>query len=205
MNTFNPIKEEEKGKKAKAMVWSSKSINMAITGLDMGKKLIANPFYEGQTKLMKGDMPFQRTEEENTEFLRCMNDVVYFASKYCKLMTPEGIKNVTLRDYQEDYLKHLEDNRLSIFLSCRQSGKCNSLITNVLIKFNDNFNFPCQELKKYWRKHYYISKEDSYEAPLFEIYNLVAERTWIWRLKYYLYKLIYKIENDKIKKGKKTE
>ena len=38
-------------------------------------------------------------------------------------MTPEGLQPVTLRDYQEDFLRHLQNKRFSIFLSCRQSGK----------------------------------------------------------------------------------
>lgn len=120
---FNPIKETIDGKKAHDMVWSSKVIEVALKGLEQGKKLIANPFYENNTKLLKGDLVFERTPEEIEEWIRCREDIIYFANKYCKLMTPEGIKNVEMRDYQKDYLRHLEKNRLSIFLSCRQSGK----------------------------------------------------------------------------------
>lgn len=38
-------------------------------------------------------------------------------------MTPEGIKQIVLRDYQVKYLRHLQANRLSIMLSCRQAAK----------------------------------------------------------------------------------
>ena len=38
-------------------------------------------------------------------------------------MTPEGIQQVKLRDYQVEYLNHLEHHRLSILLSARQAGK----------------------------------------------------------------------------------
>jgi hypothetical protein len=123
INKFNPIKEDTDGKRARSVVWSTDTIGMAINGLGQGKKLIANPFYEFNTKLLKGELVFQRTPEEEDEFIRCMNDIVYFAEKYCKLMTPEGIKNVSLREYQKNYLRHLEKHNLSIFLSCRQSGK----------------------------------------------------------------------------------
>jgi hypothetical protein len=123
INKFNPIKEDTDGKRARSVVWSTDTIEMAINGLGQGKKLIANPFYEFNTKLLKGELVFQRTPEEEDEFMRCMNDIVYFAEKYCKLMTPEGIKNVSLREYQKNYLRHLEKHNLSIFLSCRQSGK----------------------------------------------------------------------------------
>jgi hypothetical protein len=119
---FNPIKEDKEGKVNK-IVWSSETINKAISGINEGKKLISNPFYENKTYLLKGDITFKHTEEEKEEWLRCKNDIIYFANKWCKLMTPEGIKNIVLRDYQIRYLKHLVDNRLSIMLSSRQSGK----------------------------------------------------------------------------------
>ena len=120
---FNPVKEEVDGSKAKRMIWSTQAIELAIKGLNDGKKLIFNPFYEKNSKLLKGDLVFERTDEEIKEWIKCKNDISYFVEKYCKLMTPEGIKNVKLRDYQKKYLKHLEDNRLSIYLACRQCGK----------------------------------------------------------------------------------
>lgn len=120
---FNPVKEDKDGVKAKRMIWSTQAIDLALKGIEQGRKLVANPFYENNTKLLKGDLVFQRTQEEVDEWLRCKNDIVYFVEKYCKLMTPEGIQHVELRDYQVDYLKHLEKNRLSIMLSARQAGK----------------------------------------------------------------------------------
>lgn len=122
-NDFNPVKEEKDGVKAKRMIWSTHTLDLALKGIEQGRKLVANPFYESNTKLLKGDLVFQRTDEEVQEWLRCKNDILYFSEKYCKLMTPEGIRNIELRDYQKKYLKHLEDNRLSIYLACRQCGK----------------------------------------------------------------------------------
>lgn len=120
---FNPVKEDKDGVMAKRMIWSTNAINLAIKGLNEGRKLVFNPFYEKNSKLLKGDLVFQRTQEEIDEWLRCKNDIVYFVEKYCKLMTPEGIQHVTLRNYQINYLKHLQNNRLSIYLACRQCGK----------------------------------------------------------------------------------
>lgn len=120
---FNPVKEDTSGVKAKRMIWSSNALELALKGIAEGRKLIANPFYENNTKLLKGDLVFERTQEELDEWIKCKNDIIYFVEKYCKLMTPEGIQHVTLRDYQVDYLRHLEKNRLSIMLSARQAGK----------------------------------------------------------------------------------
>ena len=120
---FNPVKEDKDGVQARRMIWSTTVLDAALKGLEEGKKLVSNPFYEGNTKLLKGDLVYQRTEYEIEEWKKCKNDILYFAEKYCKLMTPEGIKNIHLRDYQKRYLTHLSKNQLSIYLACRQCGK----------------------------------------------------------------------------------
>ena len=120
---FDPIKEDKDGVKAKRMIWSTKALDLAIKGLGEGRKLVANPFYENNIKLLKGDLVFQRTPEEVAEWKKCKKDIHYFVEKYCKLMTPEGIKHITLRDYQHKYLDHLDKNQLSVYLACRQCGK----------------------------------------------------------------------------------
>ena len=120
---FNPIKEEVGGKKAHAMIWSTKTLETALKGLEQGRKLIANPFYENNTRLLKSDLVFKRTPEEIEEFKKCMNDILYFANRYCQLMTPEGVKHIKLRDYQEKYLEQVSHNQMNIMLSARQAGK----------------------------------------------------------------------------------
>lgn len=121
-NDFNPVKEEKDGVRAKRMIWTTKAVEMALKGLEEGRKLVSNPFYENNTKLLKGDLVFNRTAEEVEDWKHCMNDIIFFVTK-CKLMTPEGIQHITLRDYQEKYLKHLVAHRLSIYLACRQCSK----------------------------------------------------------------------------------
>lgn len=180
---FNPVKVDESGKIARRMIWSTKSIEAALQGIREGRQLIANPFYMGNTKLLKPDLNFKRTPEEIADFIRCKNDIIYFASK-CKLMTPEGIEYITLRDYQEDYLRHLEKNQLSIFLSCRQSGKCFFFNTHIVIKINNED--LCQQIKKDKLEKYKI-KDNIYELPLFELYNLY-DNSLKWKKEYDWYK-----------------
>lgn len=204
--SFNPVKDDTSGVKARRMIWSSTSLDLALKGIEQGKKLIANPFYENNTKLLKGDLVFERTQEEINEWKRCKNDIIYFVEKYCQLMTPEGIKHVKLRDYQKKYLKHLEDNRLSIYLACRQCAKCNSMIINVLIKIDDEFftKKGGNKLKKYFDKNYYIKEKDCYRLPMFELYNLF-DNSFKWSIKYHLYKILYRYEKrSEIKKGSET-
>lgn len=141
-NDFNPVKEDTSGVKARRVIWSSTVLDAALTGIEQGKKLVSNPFYENNTHLLKGDLVFERTDAEIDEWIRCKNNILYFVEKYCKLMTPEGIKNVKLRDYQQRYLHHLMDNRLSIYLACRQCGKTTTSALFMLhyILFNTDKN-----------------------------------------------------------------
>lgn len=172
---FNPVKEDIDGVKAKRMIWSSKSLELAIKGLGEGRKLVANPFYENNIKLLKGDLVFQRTSEEIKEWKKCRNDIHYFVEKYAKLMTPEGIKHVTLRDYQHKYLDHLDNNQLSVYLACRQCGKC--LTFNELVKIKSSIDFD-----KKWRVG-----ENIYELPIYELYNYFDDSDE-WGIHYNIYK-----------------
>ena len=119
---FDPVKYEKNGKEAEKVIWSTKSLNAAVKAINEGLPLKANPFCGKNTQLLKPDLVYKRTEEEINDYIKCMQDPVYFASK-CYLMTPQGLQPCILRDYQEDYLNHVKNNRFSIFLSCRQSGK----------------------------------------------------------------------------------
>lgn len=119
---YNPVKEQIGGKEAERVIWSTKSLDMAVAALNEGKPLKANPFIGSNAKLLKPDLLYKRTKEEVEEYIKCKNDPVYFASK-CFLMTPEGLQPCKMRDYQVEYLQHLRNNRFSIMLSCRQAGK----------------------------------------------------------------------------------
>ena len=126
MSDFNPIKEDKDGQMAKRVIWSTKSLDVAIKGLKEGRKLVANPFYENNIKLLKDNLVFQRTEWEVEEWKKCAKDILYFAETYCVLMTPEGRQHIQLREYQKKYLLHLYNNRLTVYKSARQSGKTTS-------------------------------------------------------------------------------
>lgn len=139
-SNFNPIKEDKEGMVARRVIWSSEALNTAIKGLKEGKRLVANPFYENNIKLLKDNLVFNRTKEEVEEWKRCAKDILYFAEKYCILMTPEGRQHIQLRDYQKKYLMHLFNNRLSVYLSARQSGKTTSSAIFLLHYLLFNFD-----------------------------------------------------------------
>lgn len=199
---YDPIKEIKGGEKAKAVVWSTKSLEAAVDGLSKGLPLKANPFIGPNTKLLKPDLVYKRTKEELEDYMKCMEDPAYFATK-CYIIHPTGLQKAVLRDYQIDYLHHLQTHRFSIMLACRQAGKCvfftttsnfvlpNSLILDLLEnkrRLIDNI------LKRY---SYYIDKDGNYivmNLPLFELQNLF-DNSFIWKMKYIIYKAIYNIAN----------
>lgn len=195
---FNPIKELVNGKAVEKFIWSTATIELALKGIQEGKPLKATPFKDRNTKLLKPELVRKYTKEEIDDYVRCSKDPVYFASK-CYLMTPEGLKPCNLRDYQVDYIRHLQNNRFSIFLSCRQSGKTLNMTTNIDLKINIKY----LKLYDYILEKYYFYIKDNFiyiTLPMFEIYNLYCKQTLVWKCKYQLYKIIYKLEYGR-KKG----
>ena len=82
-------------------------------------------------------MAFEYTNQELTEIIKCKKDIIYFAEKYCKVKTKEGIKQIVLRDYQIEVLNNYTKYKKNIFLAARQIGKCCSFDTNIVVKEKD--------------------------------------------------------------------
>ena len=186
--TFNPVKEVKGDQRSQAIQWTSTILDTAVKGLGKGKRLVANPFYENNVKLLKPDLVFVRTAQEVAEWERCANDIFYFVETYAKTMTPLGIRNITLRDYQRRYLQLLLDNQLTIYRAARQSSKCAFFISKVLINISTK---DCLLAKKINLSDYFIN-EDTYEIPFYEIWNCY-DTSFKWKIKYRLYKIIDKL------------
>lgn len=186
--TFNPVKEVKGDQRSQAIQWTSAILDTAVKGLDKGKRLVANPFYENNVKLLKPDLVFVRTAQEVAEWEHCANDIFYFIETYAKTMTPLGIRNITLRDYQRRYLQLLLDNQLTIYRAARQSSKCAFFISKVLINISTK---DCLLAKKINLSDYFIN-EDTYEIPFYEIWNCY-DTSFRWKIKYRLYKIIDKL------------
>lgn len=108
---------------SKGKVWNTKKINEEITRIDAGLQADFSPFYDQQTTARAADIVFEYSQEEIEELARCAADVVYFGEKYCFSMTDEGIRRITLREYQKDMLKSFQENRFTVMLASRQIGK----------------------------------------------------------------------------------
>ena len=79
---FNPVKEQIGGKEAERVIWTTSVINKAITAIGKGQPLKVNPFIGKNTKLLKPNLLYKRTQEE-------MDD--YMVEMYNKLVQPDDI------------------------------------------------------------------------------------------------------------------
>lgn len=137
---FDPVKKVEDAN-AQAVVWSTVSLNAAVEAKKKGLPLKANPFYDNDIQLLKPDLVFRRTAEEVEDWVRCKNDKVYFGNLCC-MKTPSGVQRITLRDYQEEYLRLCENANYTVFLAARQSAKSTTSIIDMLhqLLFNNDIN-----------------------------------------------------------------
>lgn len=137
---FDPrVKFASKKEEAEAaIVWSSKSIELALDAINEGQGLRVSPFLKNNPNLRKPNLLFQYTEEELMEIFRCRKDIVYFAEKYVYLKTEKGLQHIKLRPYQKKLLKSYQENRWNITLQPRQSGKCLTFNNNLKIRFNQS-------------------------------------------------------------------
>lgn len=104
-------------------IWNSKKIAEVVERIDNGLTADFSPFYDQNTAYRGADVVFDYSQEELQELAKCAADVVYFGEKYCFSMTDEGIRRITLRDYQKDMLKGFQENRFTVMLASRQIGK----------------------------------------------------------------------------------
>lgn len=80
--------------------------------------------YNGNAQVKRGGVPHEFTKHEVLEYTRCMNDIDYFTENYVQVISLDhGLVPFKLRGYQKDLLTHYDDNRFSIVLAPRQSGK----------------------------------------------------------------------------------
>jgi intein/homing endonuclease len=118
---------EEQNVKNLSQVWTTEKVNELLENIDAGVDVKSTPFWDGKPEWRSANIVYEYTVEEMEEIQRCARDVIYFANNYCFSMTDEGVKNIKLRDYQEDVLRDFQDSRFCVFLSPRQVGKAQPL------------------------------------------------------------------------------
>ena len=89
--------------------------------------------YLGNELVKRAGVAQSFTEYEQQEYLRCMTSPSYFAKKYVKIISlDKGLVPFDLWPYQGKMYDHFEQNRFSIVLAPRQSGKSISVVAYLL-------------------------------------------------------------------------
>ncbi len=89
--------------------------------------------YLGNINVKRDGVQHNFTEEEVKEYVKCRKDPVYFCKKYLKVISlDDGLVPFDLYPYQEKMFEHFNNNRFSIVLACRQSGKSISSVGYIL-------------------------------------------------------------------------
>lgn len=89
--------------------------------------------YLGNPNVKRDGVETEFTIDEVREYKKCMGDPAYFARTYLKVISlDKGLVPFTLYDYQDQMFSHFNDNRFSIVLACRQSGKSISSVGYLL-------------------------------------------------------------------------
>ena len=79
--------------------------------------------YKGNEQLKGAGIQVAWTPELMAEMVKCKNDPIYFAETYMKIVTGDGLVPFNMRSYQKDLMLSFVNNRFSIALMARQSGK----------------------------------------------------------------------------------
>ena len=98
------------------------------------QKIKNNEFgYLGNPSVKRDGVETEFTKPEVLEYAKCMQDPAYFARTYLKVISLDsGLVPFDLYPYQENMFNHFNDNRFSIVLACRQSGKSISSVAYLL-------------------------------------------------------------------------
>jgi hypothetical protein len=162
------------------LVFSTEKINEILRKEDLGIKRTRDEhiWLNNIHGVRKSNLKFGFTQEEIQEYAKCKLDVQYFAEKYCMVKREDGtVGNIKLRDYQKDIIDLYDKSKYSILMASRQTGKCISLITSVLVK--DSIT----------GLEYYITMGELYYSYIkkFRRLNILE------RVKYYFYKILSKL------------
>jgi hypothetical protein len=86
-------------------------------------------------KIKKAGVETLWTPDLIEEYLRCKNDIEYFAKKYVKIVNlDKGLVTIDPFPYQVNMWDKFDQFRFNIVLACRQSGKSIAYVVYVLHK-----------------------------------------------------------------------
>ena len=167
-------------KKAQSLVLNTKLVKDIQRRDNLGEKLKNHEklWFNNMKGVRRSNITFAVNNAEIEEYMKCKMSVHYFAEKYCQIKREDGtIGPMKLRDYQKDIINLYTQNRFSILMASRQTGKCNSFSTNVLALNEET--------------------KDIYEIPFYELYYDIVRQerglTFLEKSKLFLYRMYMKL------------
>ena len=160
-------------------IFTTKKVTDLIKRQNLGDKIHLHEkiWFKNEVNVRKARVKFAPTKGELDEYTKCKININYFANKYCKIKREDGtVGPMTLRDYQKDILDLYYNNNYSILMASRQTGKCNSLISKVLVKTDNGHEYNITMGELYYT---YIQQE--------------RKLTIIENIKLFLYKILSKL------------
>ena len=118
-------KKQQQQEENKKFIFTTKNVSEISEQMSDGViiKRYMNPWFKGEVGVRRSGISFGITQDEVQEYIRCMDDVQYFAEKYCQIKREDGsIGPIKLRDYQKGILDLYKNPRV-ILCASRQSGK----------------------------------------------------------------------------------
>ena len=89
--------------------------------------------YLGNPHVKKDGIQEDWTQEKVAEYAKCMSDPAHFATNHLKIINlNDGLVPFELYPYQEEMFRQFNDNRFTVVLACRQSGKSISSVAYLL-------------------------------------------------------------------------
>ena len=91
-----------------------------------------NAGFMGNPNVKSSGVVTEFTKERLTEYIKCSDDPCYFIENYCKVVSlDDGIVPFILRPYQKRIIEAVHNNRFTISMLFRQSGKALPLDTKI--------------------------------------------------------------------------
>ncbi len=92
-------------------------------------------YYRGSKNIPVAGAQYEFTADMVSELVKCKNDIIYFAENFFYIINLDrGKEKIRLYQAQKDMLNNMVNQRFTVNLAARQSGKCFCANTLLQIK-----------------------------------------------------------------------
>lgn len=92
------------------------------------------------------------------EIKRCKDDIIHFAENWFYIISYRGKEKIKLYEKQKEMVKSFINNPFTICLAARQSGKCVSYNTEIIIRHRKTGKIKSISIGEFYKKHFNTPK-----------------------------------------------